>query len=108
MVVVKRGEHGAMIFHGDDRFFVPAFPVSDVVDPTGAGDSFAGAFMGYLAGAEDLSHESMRRAAVLGSIVASFCVESFGTERVATLTLDDVRARYEHFEEMVRFEPLSL
>lgn len=108
LVVVKRGEHGAMIFHGDDRFFAPAFPVQEVVDPTGAGDSFAGAFMGYLAGAEDLSHGAMRRAAVLGSIVASFCVESFGTERVETLTLADVRARYEQFEELVRFEPLNL
>jgi len=108
LVVIKRGEHGAMVFHGDDRFFVPAFPVEEVVDPTGAGDSFAGAFMGYLAEAEDLSHTSIRRAAVLGSIVASFCVESFGTDRVASLTLEDVRSRYARFEEMVRFEPLSL
>jgi sugar/nucleoside kinase (ribokinase family) len=108
LVVVKRGEHGAMIFHGDERFFVPAYPVDNVVDPTGAGDSFAGAFMGYLASTKDLSHASMRRAAVVGSIVASFCVESFGIERVATLTLSDVKARYMSFEEMVRFEPLNL
>ena len=108
LVVIKRGEHGAIVFHGDDRFFVPAFPVEAVVDPTGAGDSFAGGFMGYLAKAGDISHLTIRRAAVVGSIVASFCVESFGTERVATLGLEDVRQRYADFEDLVRFEPLSL
>ncbi|MGB0590361.1 MAG: PfkB family carbohydrate kinase [Myxococcota bacterium] len=108
LVIVKRGEHGAMIFHGDDRFFVPAFPVADVVDPTGAGDSFAGGFMGYLAQAGDLSHTTIRRAAVVGSIVASFCVEDFGTDRVSTLSLAEVRKRYTAFEDMIRFEPLSL
>jgi sugar/nucleoside kinase (ribokinase family) len=108
LVVIKRGEHGAMIFHGDDRFFVPAFPVDNVVDPTGAGDSFAGGFMGYLAQAGDISHATIRRAAVVGSIVASFCVEDFGTERVSTLSLAEIRNRYSAFEDMIRFEPLSL
>jgi sugar/nucleoside kinase (ribokinase family) len=108
LVIVKRGEHGAMIFHGDDRFFVAAFPVNDVVDPTGAGDSFAGGFMGYLAQAGDVSHATVRRAAVVGSIVASFCVEAFGTDRVSTLSLTEVRKRYSAFEDMIRFEPLSL
>ena len=108
LVVIKRGEHGAMIFHGDDRFFVPAFPVDNVVDPTGAGDSFAGGFMGYLGQAGDLSHATIRKAAVVGSIVASFCVEDFGTDRVATLSLAEVRRRYSAFEDMIRFDPLSL
>ena len=108
LVIVKRGEHGAMVFHDDDRFYVPAFPVDNVVDPTGAGDSFAGGFMGYLASTEDRAPATMRRAAVVGSIVASFCVESFGTDRGSTLTLNDVKERYARFEDMVRFVPLNL
>jgi len=108
LVVVKRGEHGAIVFHGEDRFYVPAFPVDEVVDPTGAGDSFAGGFMGYLHQAGDVSNTTIRRAAVVGTIVASFCVEDFGTDRVSTLGMNEVRERYEAFEELVRFEPLKL
>ena len=108
LVAVKRGEHGAIIFHDDDRFFVPAFPVENVVDPTGAGDSFAGGFMGYLGQADDISNATVRRAAVVGSIVASFCVEDFGTDRVASLSLGEIRKRYEAFEDLVRFEPIEL
>ncbi len=108
LVVVKRGEHGALVFHGDDRFFVPAFAVDEVVDPTGAGDSFAGGFMGYLSQADDISNATVRRAAVVGSLIASFCVEDFGTDRVAKLSLNDLRKRYEAFTEMIRFDPVQL
>ena len=108
LVVVKRGEHGALVALGSEHFFVPAFPVPRVVDPTGAGDTFAGAFMARLAQQDDFSMASVRQAAVLGTIVASFCVEGFGLERTDTLTLQEIQARYEEFEALTRFERIDL
>ncbi|MFT5432608.1 MAG: sugar/nucleoside kinase (ribokinase family) [Myxococcota bacterium] len=107
-VVLKRGEHGALLFHNQDIFFVPGFPLEDVVDPTGAGDTFAGGFMGYLAHAEELTLDNLRRAMLTGSIMASFCVEGFGLERLATVTIDDIRARYHSFESLTRCPSLTL
>ncbi|MCH2043376.1 MAG: PfkB family carbohydrate kinase [Saprospiraceae bacterium] len=96
-LVIKKGEHGALLFHGEETFFVPALPLEEVFDPTGAGDSFAGGFMGYLASAGDSSFEAMKRALVYGSVVASFCVEKFGISRLKEITEDDLRARVDKF-----------
>jgi sugar/nucleoside kinase (ribokinase family) len=108
MVVIKRGEHGAIIFNEDDIFYVPAYPLEKVVDPTGAGDSFAGAFVGYLASTGDLSLENVRRAGVVGSLMASFCVEGYGVERIKRIGKDAVRDRYKAFTELTRFAPLAI
>jgi sugar/nucleoside kinase (ribokinase family) len=99
-VIIKRGEHGAFLFNDDDIFNVPAYPVPAVADPTGAGDSFAGGFMGWLSRSGDLSPENMRRAMVVASVTASFCVEGFGTERLSTLGPDAIKQRYEAFERL--------
>ena len=107
-VIVKRGEHGALLFHGDDVFFVPGYPVNTVVDPTGAGDTFAGGFMGYVARCGDLSIDTMKGAMLCGSIMASFCVEGFGLERLSSLTLNDIKNRYERFEALTRCPSLTL
>ena len=107
-VVLKRGEHGALLFHGPDIFYVPAYPLETVVDPTGAGDSFAGGFMGYLALTGDLSLDNLRRAMLAGSILASFCVEGFGLDAVRTVNLDAVRRRYTDFESLTRCPSLLL
>lgn len=96
-LVIKKGEHGALLFHGEETFFVPALPLEEVFDPTGAGDSFAGGFMGYLASAGDFSFEAMKRALVYGSVVASFCVEKFGITRLKEISEDDLRARVDKF-----------
>ncbi|MDB9828922.1 PfkB family carbohydrate kinase, partial [Flavobacteriaceae bacterium] len=85
-VVIKKGEHGALIFYKDEMFFAPAMPLAEVFDPTGAGDTFAGGFTGYLAKTGDYSFESMKRAIIYGSCLASFCVEKFGTQRMEHLT----------------------
>jgi sugar/nucleoside kinase (ribokinase family) len=104
LVVIKRGEHGAIIFNEDDVFYTPAYPLERVVDPTGAGDTFAGGFVGYLAASGDISSENVRRAAVVGSILASFCVEGYGVERLKGVDRDAIRARAESFARLVRFE----
>ena len=96
-LLVKKGEHGALLFHGEETFFVPALPLEEVFDPTGAGDSFAGGFMGYLASTQDFSFEAMKRALVYGSVLASFCVEKFGISRLSELTEDDVKNRVDKF-----------
>jgi len=106
-LVVKRGEYGAVVFHRDFTFAAPAYPLARVVDPTGAGDSFAGGFMGYLAAVGDTGPEAMRRAAVAGSVMASFTVERFGVERLEGLNLEEINSRFSAFVELTRFHPLG-
>ncbi len=103
-VVVKRGEHGALIFDGDEMFSAPAFPLDSVVDPTGAGDSFAGGFMGLLAATGDTSHEGIRRAAIVGSVMGSFAVEDFSADRLTSLTTTDVQERFDRFVRLTQFD----
>lgn len=100
-LVIKKGEHGALLFHGDRVFFAPALPLEEVFDPTGAGDTFAGGFMGYLAKTKDISFEGMKRAIIYGSAMASFCVEKFGTERIENLEKDEVVKRIREFISLV-------
>ena len=107
MVVVKRGEHGVMQFKKDSIFAAPSYPLERVVDPTGAGDSFAGGFMGYLAATEDLSPAAFRRATVLGSVMGSFAVESFSVERLHTLTRLDLTTRFRDFTQLSQFDGLT-
>ena len=106
-VVIKRGEYGAVVFHRDFTFAVPAYPLTTVVDPTGAGDSFAGGFLGYLASVDDTGAEAIRRAAVVGSVMASFAVESYGLDRLRSLSASDIDARFDAFVELTRFHPLG-
>ena len=106
-VVIKRGEHGVLLFKGDSIFSAPAFPLERVVDPTGAGDSFAGGFIGYLAATGDLSQAGFRRAAVLGSVMGSFTVESFSTDRLSSLTHQDIDGRFRAFTHLLYFNPLK-
>lgn len=103
-VIIKKGEHGAFMFTGDSIFFAPAFPLENVFDPTGAGDSFAGGFIGYLARTGDLSEANMRRAVMYGSAMGSFAVEKFSTERLMTLTRPEIDARIRELKELVAFE----
>ncbi|HOV45067.1 MAG TPA: PfkB family carbohydrate kinase, partial [Ferruginibacter sp.] len=92
-LIIKKGEHGALLFHQNSVFFAPALPLEDVIDPTGAGDTFAGGFTGYLAKVKDISFDSMKTAIIVGSAMASFCVEKFGPERLKEITADDITAR---------------
>ncbi len=103
-VVIKKGEHGALIFHEDDMFFAPAMPLAEVFDPTGAGDTFAGGFTGYLAKTGDYSFESMKRAIIYGSCLASFCVEKFGTQRMEHLTKKEIDSRLQKFKSLTQYE----
>ena len=103
-VVIKKGEHGALLFEGKQIFFAPALPLEEVFDPTGAGDTFAGGFAGYLASTGDLSFENMKRAIIHGSNLASFCVEKFGTERMLNLKQDEINKRLLRFKELTQFE----
>jgi sugar/nucleoside kinase (ribokinase family) len=102
-LIIKKGEHGALLFQGDDVFFAPALPLEEVFDPTGAGDTFAGGFVGYLASTDDLSFENMKRAIVYGSAMASFCVERFGTERLQTITQAELDGRIQEFVKLSGF-----
>jgi len=102
-VVIKKGEHGALLFHKDNIFFAPALPLEEVFDPTGAGDTFAGGFAGYLTEAGNISFESMKNAIIHGSNLASFCVEKFGTERMVNLQKSEVDARLVQFKELTQF-----
>jgi sugar/nucleoside kinase (ribokinase family) len=102
-VIIKKGEHGALLFQGDDVFAIPALPLSKVVDPTGAGDSFAGGLIGHLARSNDVSAAALRKAVVYGSVLASFCVEGISVERVVGVTAADVSARYDHFRRLTSF-----
>jgi len=103
-LIIKKGEYGAVLFRGDGYFYCPAYPLEDVLDPTGAGDSFAGGFLGYLAQADDLSMAHFRRALVHGSVVASFTVEDFSVRRLATVTPEEIRQRYREFREFTFFD----
>ena len=103
-LIIKKGEHGALLFHGRQVFFAPALPLEEVFDPTGAGDTFAGGFIGYLARTKDISFENMKNAIIVGSAMASFCVEKFGPERMQELTKEEIDARIEEFVELVNFE----
>lgn len=103
-LVIKKGEHGALLFHGKNVFFAPALPLEEVFDPTGAGDSFAGGFVGYLASTRDISFENMKRAIIFGSAMASFCVEKFGVERLLNLTQDELDERVQDFIDLVQFD----
>ena len=105
-VVIKRGEYGATLFTKDSYFVVPAYPLESVFDPTGAGDTFAGGFMGYLASQKEITDETMRRAMIYGSVMASFNVEEFGTERVDRLTHDEINARFRKFKQMTHFDDI--
>ena len=106
-VVVKRGEHGAILIHDGQPFLTPAVPLEHVIDPTGAGDTFAGGFMGYLAATEDLSDRGFRRAAVTGSVMGSYVVEGFSLERLADATSEEIEMRFRQLSTLTRFEPLA-
>lgn len=103
-LIIKKGEHGALLFHEDNVFFAPALPLEEVFDPTGAGDTFAGGFMGHIARTKDISFENMKTAIIVGSAMASFCVEKFGTQRLREITKADIDKRLMQFQELVNFE----
>ena len=103
-LIVKKGEHGALLFHGDKVFFAPALPLEEVFDPTGAGDTFAGGFIGHLARTKDISFENMKTAIIVGSAMASFCVEKFGPTRLKEISKEDIDKRLHQFRELVNFD----
>jgi sugar/nucleoside kinase (ribokinase family) len=103
-LVIKKGEHGALLFHNNKVFFAPALPLDEVFDPTGAGDTFAGGFIGHLAKTKDISFENMKTAIIVGSAMASYCVEKFGTERLRELTKEDIAERLNEFVQLVHFD----
>ena len=103
-LIIKKGEHGALLFNKEEVFFAPALPLEEVFDPTGAGDSFAGGFIGYLAKTNDISFENMKRAVINGSAMASFCVEKFGTQKLTEINQYDVNARINEFVKLVKFD----
>jgi sugar/nucleoside kinase (ribokinase family) len=105
-LIIKRGEYGAALFTPDNYFAIPAYPLDSVFDPTGAGDTFAGGFMGYLSSQEKTDEETMRRAMIFGSVMASFNVEKFGTERVRRLTYEEINERFRAFKRMTNFEEI--
>lgn len=104
VLIIKKGEHGALLFNKEQVFFAPALPLEDVFDPTGAGDSFAGGFIGYLAETKDISFDNMKRAIIFGSAMASFTVEKFGVERLVGLTEEQVDERVQEFIDLVQFD----
>jgi sugar/nucleoside kinase (ribokinase family) len=99
-LIIKKGEHGALLFHGDEVFFAPALPLEEVFDPTGAGDTFAGGFMGYLAKTKDIGFENMKTAIIVGSAMASFCVEKFGPRRLKEINKEDIDRRIQQFKQL--------
>ena len=103
-VVIKKGEHGALIFHNKDVFFAPALPLEELFDPTGAGDTFAGGFSGFIAQSENISFGNMKNAIIYGSNLASFCVEKFGTERMENLSKAEVAIRLQQFKSLTQFD----
>ncbi|RXM48343.1 PfkB family carbohydrate kinase [Flavobacterium sp. YO12] len=103
-VVIKKGEHGALLFHNREVFFAPALPLEDVFDPTGAGDTFAGGFSGFIAQSENISFNNLKNAIIYGSNLASFCVEKFGTERMETLSKAEVAIRLQQFKSLTQFD----
>ena len=104
ILIIKKGEHGALLFVKDEVFFAPALPLEEVFDPTGAGDTFAGGFMGYISSTGDLSFENLNRAVIYGSAMASFCVEKFGTERLLDLKNEEILSRIERFVSLADFD----
>lgn len=106
-LVIKKGEHGALLFNGTKVFFAPALPLAEVFDPTGAGDTFAGGFMGYIARTQNTSFENMKKAIIFGSAMASFCVEKFSIERMLELDTDQIRARLQKFVDLVNFSGIE-
>jgi sugar/nucleoside kinase (ribokinase family) len=102
-LIIKKGEHGALLFYEDDLFAAPAYPLESIYDPTGAGDTFAGGFIGYLAKTEDLSYENMKRAVIYGSTVASFTVESFSLDRIKDLSALEIKDRFNEFKQLSVF-----
>ena len=103
-LIIKKGEHGALLFHEKDVFFAPALPLEEVFDPTGAGDTFAGGFIGHIAKTKDISFENMKTAIIVGSAMASFCVEKFGPERLKEINKADIDARLSEFVQLVNFD----
>jgi sugar/nucleoside kinase (ribokinase family) len=103
-LIIKKGEHGALLFNKNQVFFAPALPLEDVFDPTGAGDTFAGGFIGHIAQTRDISFENMKRGIIYGSAMASFCVEKFGLERLIGLTQDEIDERVQQFIDLVQFD----
>lgn len=107
-LIIKKGEHGALLFHEDKMFYAPALPLEEVFDPTGAGDTFAGGFIGYLASTNDISFDNMKRAVIHGSAMASFCVEEFGAERMMNLEKSEIEARVQQFVNLVNFDVIPV
>ncbi|HUR11215.1 MAG TPA: PfkB family carbohydrate kinase [Flavitalea sp.] len=103
-LIIKKGEHGALLFHKEQVFFAPALPLEEVFDPTGAGDTFAGGFIGHIAKTKDISFDNMKTAIIVGSALASFCVEKFGPERLKEITRSDIEMRMQQFVDLVNFE----
>ncbi len=102
-LIIKKGEHGALLFEGENKFFAPALPIENVFDPTGAGDSFAGGFIGYLSGQSEINFDKMKTAVIYGSVMASFCVEKFGTEKLTEISKKDVHQRAREFVQLSSF-----
>jgi sugar/nucleoside kinase (ribokinase family) len=103
-LIIKKGEHGALLFHEDQVFFAPALPLEEVFDPTGAGDTFAGGFIGHIVRTKDISFENMKTAIIVGSAMASYCVEKFGTERLREISKADISDRIAQFVDLVNFD----
>ncbi|MFY7653110.1 MAG: PfkB family carbohydrate kinase [Chitinophagaceae bacterium] len=103
-LIIKKGEHGALLFHDNNVFFAPALPLEEVFDPTGAGDTFAGGFIGHIAKTNDISFENMKTAIIVGSAMASFCVEKFGTQRLREISKEDINDRIDEFVQLVNFD----
>jgi sugar/nucleoside kinase (ribokinase family) len=108
MLIIKKGEHGALLFAGGEIFSAPAYPIVDIFDPTGAGDTFLGGFTGWLAKTNDISTSNLRRAVIYGSVMASFCVEKFGTERLRELTAHEIKHRYHEFIKLSEVPAISM
>jgi sugar/nucleoside kinase (ribokinase family) len=108
IVIIKKGEHGALLFYEDQLFSAPAYPLESIYDPTGAGDSFAGGFIGYIAKTDDISFENMKRAVIFGSTIASFCVEKFSLEGTRDLSHLGIKDRFNEFTRFSTFEPAEL
>lgn len=103
-VIIKKGEHGALLFHENKVFFAPALPLEEVFDPTGAGDTFAGGFIGHIANTKDISFDNMKTAIIVGSAMASFCVEKFGTQKLREISKEDIDGRLDQFVQLVNFD----
>jgi len=106
-IIIKKGEHGALLFHNGEHFSAPSYPLENIVDPTGAGDSFAGGFIGYIASRDDISASTLRRAIIVGSVMASFNVEDFSLNRLRTLNLEQIAARFQEFKDIAFFDAIN-